>query len=164
MADQGKFSDVTERGALSPAQVKQWQDFVNAAWELHHGIRRRTDEVTNLTHSESRLLETLASAPRLRISDLSERTHIGMSTVSRQVARMIGAGYIAVADGTRGDARQKWVCITPEGRAAQAPINEARDQAVQELVFSVLSESEFGDFVDMFRRVGEKVAADGADD
>lgn len=159
MAEQGNIGGVTDRSVLSPVQHQQWRDFAEAGWDLYHEVRRRTDEASFLTHSEWRLLDALSRSPRLRISDLAERTHIGMSTVSRQVSRLISAGFIEVAAGARGDARQKWVCITPEGRAAQQPIDAARDRAAQALVFDVLSPAEMEDLVGMMRRVGDRVAA-----
>ncbi|UQE75236.1 MarR family winged helix-turn-helix transcriptional regulator [Gordonia sp. PP30] len=143
---------------VSPEQRSQWQEFVESGWELFHGLRRRTASVSELTYAEWRLLECLTAKPQLRISDLSERTHIGMSTVSRQVSRLIRDGYVATVNAEAGDARQKWVAITDRGREALAPVLAARDQAVRDLVLDVLSDEEYAQLVGLIRRVGEHAA------
>lgn len=156
MAEVGNFG--APDGALSPQQKKQWYALLGSASELWHAIQVRTAAASPLTYAEWRLLEVMSVAPSLRISDLSELTRIGMSTVSRQVSKLIEAGWAEVVDGASGDARQKWVAITDAGRAALQPVTNARDAAVRDLVLGILTEDEFSQVVDMFRRIGESAA------
>lgn len=150
-------SGVPDEG-LSLVQRKQWYGLLTSASELWHLVRAQAVPASGLTYSEWRLLEVLSLAPRLRISDLSELSRIGMSTVSRQITKLIAAGRAEVVNNGPGDARQKWVTITAAGREALAPVVAARDRVIREAVLDVLSEDEFAQLVDMFQRVGERAA------
>lgn len=141
---------------LSPERLEQWRRFQSAGWDFFHGIRAYTDAASELTLSEWRLLGRLEDSTGLRISDLSAATRIGMSTVSRQVNKLIQAGYARVDGGSRGDARQKWVAITDAGRSALAQVLAARDRGVLDLVFEVLSDAEFEQMVEMQERMAAR--------
>lgn len=164
-AADGPVSEVpVSGGPLSPRQKKQWYALLGSASELWHAIQIRTAAASPLTYSEWRLMEVLSLAPSLRISDLSELTHIGMSTVSRQVSKLIEAGWAEVVDTGSGDARHKWVAITGAGRSALEPVSTARDEAIRDLVLGSLTEDEFAQLVDLFRRIGENAAHPQVDD
>ncbi|WP_155821319.1 MarR family winged helix-turn-helix transcriptional regulator [Gordonia hirsuta] len=139
---------------LSPEQLDRWQRFQSSGWDFLHGMRSYTDSASELTHSEWRLLGFLENSTGLRISDLSTATRIGMSTVSRQVNKLIQAGYARVDGGSRGDARQKWVKITDAGREVLDTVAAARDRGVLDLVFEVLSDDEFLQLMEMYERLG----------
>lgn len=104
-------------GALSQRQRELWQQFVGGGWMLYRAVFREIDQ----TSADWRLLEVLSYAPQMRISDLSEATQIGLSTVSRQVSRFMDRGYVERVAAVEEDARQKWVRVTDKGWPKSRP-------------------------------------------
>ena len=154
--------DFAERGAdgpaLTPEQQKLWQQFVSGGWMMYRAFFREIDRAAPLTSADWRLLEVLASAPQLRISDLADATQIGLSTVSRQVSRFLERGYVVRAESVEDDARQKWVQITDEGMEALKPILDTRDRAVRRLVVDQLTPEEFEQLCTLFGNLGARIA------
>lgn len=151
-----------EDSVMTAEQRELWQLFVQGGWVLHRTLFREIDQSSALSSADWRLLEVLAAAPHLRISDLADRTQIGLSTVSRQVTRFIERGLVVRADSTpietrQKDARQKWVRITELGLEVVAPILEARDRAVRKLVIDRLTAEKFQQLCSIFGEIGTRI-------
>lgn len=156
--------DVNDGGVapiLDGAERDLWQQFVTGGWVLYRALFKQIDSSSALTSADWRVLEVLAAAESLRISDLAEATQIPLSTVSRQVARFITNGYAARLENVDYDARQKWVTITDGGRAMVQPILDARDRAVRHLVIDALTPEEFDSLCRTFGKIGERIVREG---
>lgn len=156
MLSAGVDDSLDHGGALNAHQRELWHEFVGGGWALYRAVFREIDQ----TSADWRLLEVLSYAPALRISDLSEATKIGLSTVSRQVSRFLDRGYVVRVDSDDVDGRQKWVQITDAGRAELAPILEARDRAVRRLIIDRLSNDEFEQLCGLFGLLGKRILED----
>ncbi|EGD53499.1 MarR family winged helix-turn-helix transcriptional regulator [Gordonia neofelifaecis] len=143
--------------AMSAEQRELWQQFVGGGWVLYRALFREIDQSAPLSSADWRLLEVLASAPQLRISDLADATQIGLSTVSRQVSRFLERGYAVRVESVDVDARQKWVQITDKGTEMVRPILEARDRAVRRLVIDRLTPDQFEQLCTIFGLLGERI-------
>ncbi|MCF8569308.1 MarR family transcriptional regulator [Gordonia sp. HY002] len=152
-------------GGLAPvldgAERDLWQQFVTGGWVLYRALFNQIDSSAALSSADWRVLEVLAAAEGLRISDLAEATQIPVSTVSRQVVRFIEKGYMARLENVDYDARQKWVTITDAGREMVQPILDERDRAVRRLVIDSLSPDEFDTLCRTFGKIGERIAREG---
>ncbi|WOC12400.1 MarR family winged helix-turn-helix transcriptional regulator [Gordonia sp. MP11Mi] len=152
-------------GGLAPildsAERDLWQQFVTGGWMLYRSLFKQIDSSSALTSADWRVLEVLATAESLRISDLAEATQIPLSTVSRQVARFIENGYVSRLGNVDYDARQKWVRITDSGREMVQPILDERDRAVRRLVIDSLTPEEFDTLCRTFGKIGERIVREG---
>lgn len=147
-------------GGLTEEQAARWQAFVSGGWSLYRTFLSRLEMSSPLSSSDWRMLEVLKRVGHMRISDLSASTHIAISTVSRQVSRLIESGHVVRVDADGDtDARQKWVAITDEGNRVLMPILATRDRLVRELVVDKLSAEEFDMFCDLMSKVGGDLPA-----
>ncbi len=90
----------------------------------------------------------------MRISDIASSTHIQMSTVSRQIGRLVDQGLVERIDEVDGDdARHRWVRATATGRERLRRLVACRDAAVYEHVVSVLGEEDFLVLGSLFQRL-----------
>ena len=146
-------------GALLDERERElWQQFVSGGWVLYRAIFKQIDSSSQLASADWRLLEVLAAVEQMRISDLADATQIGLSTVSRQVARFLDKGYVErVEKCDDADGRQKWVAITGLGKTVVRPILEERDRAVRRLVIDSLTAEEFEAFCRTFGKIGERI-------
>lgn len=148
-------------GGLAPVldgdERDLWKQFVTGGWVLYRALFNQIDSSSALTSADWRVLEVLAAADSLRISDLAEATQIPLSTVSRQVARFIANGYVSRLENVDYDGRQKWLIITDSGREMVQPILDERDRAVRRLVIDSLSPEEFHTLCRTFGKLGERI-------
>ncbi|MGB3709444.1 MAG: MarR family transcriptional regulator [Gordonia sp. (in: high G+C Gram-positive bacteria)] len=148
---------------MSAEQRELWQQLVQGGWLTYRSLCREVDQASTLSSADWRVLEVLTAAPQLRISDLSDRTQISLSTVSRQVTRFLERGLVARVDSSevdvrQKDARQRWVKITDEGLAVLNPVLAARDRAVRTLVIDRLSEEKYRQLCTIFGELGAQLA------
>jgi DNA-binding MarR family transcriptional regulator len=76
---------------------------------------RAVERSTGVTNAQLFLLQQLASADSLSVSDLAARARTQLSTVSIVIARLVRAGLAAKRRSTE-DRRQSVVTLTPKGR------------------------------------------------
>ena len=86
---------------LTTDQVELWQSFVDGGWALMAQVNS-TFGANGWTTTDLRILEVLASRQQFGISELATTVHMGVSTMSRQIGRLIDTGDVAVLhpDGT----------------------------------------------------------------
>jgi len=138
---------------LGSKQRDDWTRYVLGGWALHNEMRKRMTAISKLSTAEWRVLEVLSAVPSMQISGLAEATQLGISTVSRQVARSIAAGYVSMVESPGTDGRQKWVAITDLGREAVAPALQIRDEVIAELVLEEMTEDELAWLGEAFDRI-----------
>lgn len=84
------------------------------------------------------ILTRLSAAGPLRISDLADRLGLDRSTLSRQVAAAVAAGYVSRA-ADESDNRAYLVSMTDEGKAAYQAVHRARTRLMVELTAQMTS-------------------------
>lgn len=145
---------------LTDEQAGCWQTFVSGGWALYRDFFSQLDQPAPLATADWRMLEVLQRVGRMRISDLAAATHIAISTVSRQVSRLIESGHVVRVDADGdSDARQKWVQLTDEGERTLVPILERRDRLVRELVIDRLDDGEFATLCALMGKLGNDPSA-----
>ncbi|WP_113704356.1 MarR family winged helix-turn-helix transcriptional regulator [Nonomuraea lactucae] len=95
-----------------------------------------------LTFAEFEVLAALARSPaprRLKPSELSRSLFITSGGTSNVLQRLTAAGYVERADNP-GDARSRWVQLTPEGLRVAATALELAGKAHEELMAGVPEE------------------------
>ncbi|MFT4200443.1 MarR family winged helix-turn-helix transcriptional regulator [Gordonia sp. (in: high G+C Gram-positive bacteria)] len=129
---------------LTPQQRRAWEAVVNGGWKLLAQVNQGLSDGGFSSSPDLRVLETLGREERMRISDVARATHIQMSTMSRQITRLIDEGWVErVEDLKRDDARHRWVRPTEAGRAYLAKLVAYRDEMVRRHVVDVLGEEDF---------------------
>ncbi|MFW0789693.1 MarR family winged helix-turn-helix transcriptional regulator [Gordonia sp. CPCC 205333] len=128
--------------SFSEAERRSWDDFVSGGWHLFAAINQGLAEAGLPQTPDWRVLEALSKHDRLRISDLASITQISLSTVSRQITRLVEAGRVERVDGA-DDGRQRWVRVTTEGRCYLVRAALVRDKLVRQYVIDVLTPEEF---------------------
>lgn len=78
------------------------------------------------------ILTRLSASGTLRISDLADRLGLDRSTLSRQVAAAVAAGYVSRTT-DESDSRAYLVSMTDEGKAAYEAVRRARTRIMAEL-------------------------------
>lgn len=126
---------------LTADQLALWQSFVDGGWALMAQVNS-TFGAHGWTTTDLRLLEVLATREEFGISELASTVHMGVSTVSRQIGRMIDTGDV-VRVRSDLDGRHRLVRITDAGRDTLARITEVRDRVIREYVIDVLGEDDF---------------------
>lgn len=144
-------------GALTPEQRRSWRAVLDGGWKVLAMINQGLSDAGFSAPSDLRVLEVLGRERRLRISDIASATHIQMSTVSRQIGRLVEQGWVERVDEVRGDdARHRWVRLTAAGREHLTQIVECRDAQVREHVVAVLGEDDFCTFGTLFQRLADE--------
>ncbi|MCH5643416.1 MULTISPECIES: MarR family winged helix-turn-helix transcriptional regulator [unclassified Gordonia (in: high G+C Gram-positive bacteria)] len=143
--------DTDRQRALTPQEVETWGAFVDGGWAL---MARVTDEMSarGLAVADMRLLEALEDTPDRGISELADAVHMRVSTVSRQIARLIDDGEVEKIK-SDGDGRHRLVRLTEQGRATLHEHVMVRDSVIRRHVIDVLSPEEFTALGDVFRRI-----------
>lgn len=102
------------------------------------------------------LLFNLRDEPR-RVSEIAERVHLDISTVSRQVNTLVGQGLVAkVAD--PNDGRAQTLTLTDEGRAMLIDVRARRNAWLGEVVGD-WSDAELATFDSLLNRFADDVEA-----
>ena len=101
-----------------------------------------------------------AGGARTRLADadldIAAATHIQMSTVSRQISRLLDQGLVERVDDVQGDdARHRWVRPTAAGSAYLRELVELRDSLVRENVVDVLGEEDFLELGRLFKKLAQ---------
>ncbi|HEV8409415.1 MAG TPA: MarR family transcriptional regulator [Gemmatimonadaceae bacterium] len=97
---------------------------------------RAVERSTGITNAQLFLLQQLASAPSLSVSDLAARARTQLSTISIVIARLVRAG-LAAKQRSSEDRRMAHITITPKGRRllrhAPTPPTSALLRAIERL-------------------------------
>ena len=131
----------TSDDGLTPEQTALWHSFVDGGWALMAQVNG-VFSAHGWTTTDLRILEVLASRQQFGISELATTVHMGVSTVSRQIGRMIDTGDV-VRVRSDLDGRHRLVRITDDGRATLSRIAAVRDHVVREYVVDVLGVDDF---------------------
>ncbi len=132
-----------------------WRDIAAGGWALV-GLIDQELGASEVSIAEMRLLEAVKNAGAATISETAEMCHVRLSTISRQIARLIDRGALErVPDSS--DGRYRLVQIAPAGVDLLNRAYEVRRRIVDEHVMSVLSEEEIATVADAFRRVRASV-------
>jgi DNA-binding MarR family transcriptional regulator len=120
-------------GALTPAQA-----FVPLLSALGRWTRGSCDRVcaranVMLDNSAIGILDMLSRMGPLRTSDLADLLGLDRSTVSRQVAAVVDAGYVSRA-GDKRDGRAALLSLTPLGRSKQQKLASAWQTIAMEFI------------------------------
>ncbi|MGV9479372.1 MarR family winged helix-turn-helix transcriptional regulator [Gordonia aichiensis] len=126
---------------LTADQLALWQSFVDGGWALMAQVNS-TFGAHGWTTTDLRLLEVLGTREQFGISELASTVHMGVSTVSRQIGRMIDTGDV-VRVRSDLDGRHRLVRITDAGRDTLERITAVRDRVIREYVIDVLGEDDF---------------------
>jgi len=102
------------------------------------------------------LLFNLRDEPR-RVSEIAERVHLDISTVSRQVSTLVAQGLVAkVADPS--DGRAQMLTLTDEGAEMLIALRERRNGWLAEVV-SDWSDADLATFDSLLTRFADDVEA-----
>ncbi|EAQ00812.1 putative marR-family transcriptional regulator [Janibacter sp. HTCC2649] len=102
------------------------------------------------------LLFNLRDEPR-RVSEIAERVHLDISTVSRQVTTLVGQGLVAkVADPS--DGRAQMLTLTDEGRQMLIEVRARRNAWLAEVVDG-WSDADLATFDSLLTRFADDVEA-----
>ena len=102
------------------------------------------------------LMFNLAGEPR-RVSEIAERVHLDISTVSRQVSALVAQGYVSRVADPR-DGRAHMLTLTDAGRELLTTLRDRRNAWLGE-VTSEWSEDDIATFDALLRRFAEDVEA-----
>ncbi|MFT3898713.1 MAG: MarR family winged helix-turn-helix transcriptional regulator [Gordonia sp. (in: high G+C Gram-positive bacteria)] len=131
-------------GQLTPEERRVWESVTSGGWKLLEQVNQGLSDAGFSSSPDLRVLETLGREPRMRISDVAAATHIQMSTISRQISRLIDQGLVERVDDVEGDdARHRWVRPTAAGREHLRELVACRDAMVRQHVIDVLGEDDF---------------------
>lgn len=119
-----------------------WDRMVSGGWHLFAAINQGLADAGMPQTHDWRVLEALSKHERLRISDLASITQITLSTVSRQITRLIDAGRVERLD-VDCDARHRWVRVTNEGTCYLGRVAQERDRLARRYLIDVLTPEEF---------------------
>jgi len=108
---------------VQPINHEALGDQIVRVVKLLHAARAQAPLPAGLDHSAYPILFVLGRKPH-RVSDLAEEIHSDVSTVSRQVAGLVRAGYVDRAPDP-DDGRAHVLSLSPSGRQI---IREARQR------------------------------------
>lgn len=151
--DHGDGPDA-EGTPLTGEQRTTWDAVVDGGWKLFATVNHYLADAGFTSTPDLRVMEALGRESQMRISDIAAATHIQMSTVSRQISRLIEQGMVErVTEIDEDDARHRWVRPTAEGSDYLDGLVRCRDAALREHVLSVLDEEEFRRLGEIFRKL-----------
>jgi DNA-binding MarR family transcriptional regulator len=109
----------SEMPGLDIAELRSWQNFLEAALRLSATLNRGLVESHRLTLIDVRLLDTLNKSPSgsARMGDLAEGLMSLPSRITRQIRRLETQGLVQ-REASPDDGRGVLATITEEGRAA----------------------------------------------
>ncbi|MGO4250601.1 MarR family winged helix-turn-helix transcriptional regulator [Paenarthrobacter sp. RAF54_2] len=130
----GKTASVGDTVELNPNQrvidealgsIIRW-----SLYEFHALLVERSG--VSIDRSMISILTRLSATGTLRISDLANRLGLDRSTLSRQVAAAVTAGYVSRTT-DESDSRAYLVSMTDEGKAAYRAVRLARTRIMVEM-------------------------------
>lgn len=142
-------------GSSRPADMQRWTEVSTNGWSLLALMADRL-AAAGVSINELRILEVLDAMREAGISEIAARTHIQVSTVSRQVTRLIAVGSVERAP-AGSDARHRVVRLTDDGRTALAGCRAIRDALVRKHVVDVLEADEYLSLAQAFKKIGDSI-------
>ena len=142
---------------LSPAQREIWRTFVSGGWGLLAEINTAMS-ASGFTQVDLRVLEGLQNSEERGISELAAVVHMSVSTVSRQITRLVDEG-LAERTESETDGRHRLVRITDRGREVLARHAAVRDDAIARQVVDPLTAEEFQMLGEVFAKIGANLPA-----
>jgi len=128
---------------LNEDDREAWTPFVSMLWWLPAAIDDQLQRDSGLSHFEYGILAALsaADAATLRMSKLAIYANGSLSRLSRAVARLEGRGWVTrKLDPT--DGRYTLATLTDNGRAVLVEAAPGHVEAVNRLVFDVLTKTQ----------------------
>jgi DNA-binding MarR family transcriptional regulator len=128
---------------LNEDDREAWVPFVSMLWWLPTAIDDQLQRDSGLSHFEYSILAALsaADAATLRMSELAIYANGSLSRLSRGVARLEGRGWVTrKPDPT--DGRYTLATLTDNGRAVLVEAAPGHVEAVNRLVFDVLTKTQ----------------------
>jgi DNA-binding MarR family transcriptional regulator len=128
---------------LNEDDREAWAPFVSMLWWLPAAIDDQLQRDSGLSHFEYSILAALsaADAATLRMSELAIYANGSLSRLSRGVARLEGRGWVTrKPDPT--DGRYTLATLTDNGRAVLVEAAPGHVEAVNRLVFDVLTKTQ----------------------
>jgi DNA-binding MarR family transcriptional regulator len=128
---------------LNEDDRETWVRFVSMLWWLPTAIDDQLQRESGLSHFEYSILAALsaADAATLRMSELAIYANGSLSRLSRGVARLEGRGWVTrKPDPT--DGRYTLATLTDNGRAVLVEAAPGHVEAVNRLVFDVLTKTQ----------------------
>jgi DNA-binding MarR family transcriptional regulator len=128
---------------LNEDDREAWIPFVSMLWWLPTAIDDQLQRDSGLSHFEYSILAALsaADAATLRMSELAIYANGSLSRLSRGVARLEGRGWVTrKPDPT--DGRYTLATLTDNGRAVLIAAAPGHVEAVNRLVFDVLTKTQ----------------------
>ncbi|MGK2318049.1 MarR family winged helix-turn-helix transcriptional regulator [Gordonia rhizosphera] len=141
---------------LSDSEREVWRSFVNGGWALLAAVNAQLS-TRGVTQADFRVLEVLADSRERSISELSDTVHIRVSTMSRQVGRLVDDGSLERVE-NHADGRQRFVRITDHGLEVFAGYARIRDDLICRLVIDPLTPEEFRTLGEAFRKISDRIA------
>ncbi|MEE4023888.1 MarR family winged helix-turn-helix transcriptional regulator [Gordonia sp. PKS22-38] len=141
---------------LTASEREVWRTFVSGGWGLLAAINS-TMSARGMSQADLRVLETLQDSRERSISELAAQVHMTVSTVSRQISRLVDEGSVErVHRGT--DGRHRFVRITDHGRETLTEHVLVRDDLIRRLVIEQLTPDEFAMLGHVFGKIGANLS------
>jgi DNA-binding MarR family transcriptional regulator len=152
----------SEMPGLDIAELRSWQNFLEAALRLSATLNRGLVEIHGLTLVDVRLLDMLNKSPHgaARMGDLAEELMSLPSRITRQIRRLEAAGLVQ-REASPDDGRGVLATITDDGRAAVQEAMKTYGQCIREHFLDQLTRPQVAAIGENCRRInaGLKVAA-----
>jgi DNA-binding MarR family transcriptional regulator len=128
---------------LNEDDREAWVPFVSMLWWLPTAIDDQLQRDSGLSHFEYSILAALsgADAATLRMSELAIYANGSLSRLSRGVARLEGRGWVTRKPDP-ADGRYTLATLTDNGRAVLVEAAPGHVEAVNRLVFDVLTKTQ----------------------
>ncbi|GAA1482378.1 hypothetical protein GCM10009624_28180 [Gordonia sinesedis] len=137
---------------MNGPERRVWRAFVDGGWALMARLNAEFS-AEGLSLTDLRVLEVMADMPDRSISEVAGSAHMGVSTVSRLITRLIDAGDVARTAST-SDARHRLVSLTEQGHRTLDRHVELRDRLIRKFVIEVLTDDEYAMLGETFTRIG----------
>ena len=139
---------------LDIAELRSWQNFLEAALRLSAALNRSLVDLHHLTLVDVRLLDMLSKSPTgsARMGDLAEGLLSLPSRITRQIRRLEGQGLVR-REASPDDGRGVLATITDEGRAAVAQAMVTYGQGVRANFLGQLSRPQVAAMGENCRRI-----------
>lgn len=139
---------------LDIAELRSWQNFLEAALRLSAALNRNLVDMHHLTLVDVRLLEMLNKSPTgsARMGDLAEGLLSLPSRITRQIRRLEAQGLVR-REASPDDGRGVLATITDDGRTAVAQAMVTYGQAVRTHFLGQLSRPQVAAMGENCRRI-----------
>jgi DNA-binding MarR family transcriptional regulator len=139
----------------APGDRSAFGDALVRAMKLMAAVKQKAPRVNPLVDPVGYpLMFNLTGEPR-RVSEIAERVHLDISTVSRQVSALVAQGFVSrVADPS--DGRAHMLTLTDEGRTLLTQIRDRRNRWLSD-VTADWSDEDLATFDSLLRRFSDDV-------